>query len=158
MSTWYSAQLMVGCEVPTSKVWEEVTTWACPHAAEWAAKQPGMKYCPTCGVKIGQRPMWKKLFGDDTDKLLSEEAHGTWPGYEADLGGNLELQSVVISYRAHFVAGVSLIEGVTTNELAFRPWGDNWKQLSVDLRLALEPLGLWNEASFGLYLISAVQS
>jgi hypothetical protein len=143
---------IIGCEVDPKSLWEEREERYCEHQAD-----PRKKFCPECGKPTGVRRFFVPRFSTDHDRLEEGEdlvGYGFKHPIDKGLDGGRIVCGVkstdgercfVGLHRAH--VGYDDRDGV----MAKLPPG--MVDYQEETRQALEPLGLWNPLTFGLWAV-----
>ena len=135
MSTTPMACLVVGVPLSNKDVIKEVQKRDCEHDFV----SDSAKFCSVCGAKkfVIVR---KDLIGTGWDNYL-----------HADGAGGFELtyinESEFILGTAYKVKGWCNYEKIVINDEVV-------EEVKEQLKKFMEPLGLWNESSYGIYLVS----
>ena len=127
MGVDYTAYAVIGCEVDTEKLYrfEEI---AHEHPAP-----DGAKFCPVCGAAVGQ--------------------FEAVPIYDGDGPCEAKLGKFRIVWATDY-------ERAWVGQFAESCWEDEGRvdvhgieDTKSQLRVALQPLGLWDESTFGLWAV-----
>ena len=126
MSASYYARAVIGCEV-TGKLYRQVTVPSCAHV-----NAPTMKFCGECG-----KPTAKQTIEEPVT------------GYDAD---NDKIDALGV---CHTTDKKRSFVGVV---VAARDWKDtamrvDFATVQERVRSVLEPRGLWDSTSFGLWSV-----
>lgn len=135
MGVDYYATALIGCEVPRDVFFRTVKKRGCRSELV-----EGAQFCPSCG-----KPTW------------IEEEMGPWEVLEDDHKLGLHLKGkageiVRFAFTTDEKRGFAGLYRIGAGDDAGRlPWPDRCVKEAT--REALEPLGLWDEESFGLWAV-----
>ncbi len=142
MGTSYSAKAVIGCEITGKLFYEATEAVPCAHNPTI-----GVAYCPMCGKKQYE-PTWKLVdaakWADDESLILVGDLPVVFAGYLGNKAHEL---------RA-FVGIVATSDSY--NDYATRLDGKDLAQWRDLVKQQLEPIGMWDESTFGLWAVLSV--
>lgn len=136
MGAEYEAFSIIGCRVDGEKLFTETTVKTCTHTFD-----ASFAFCPKCGKPATETEL-EALFDED----------------EGDYNGRLGGLDVVVPFSDDEIPDWAYIGPIVARGSSDGP--DDRTQLPADLaaikeqtRVALDPLGLWDESAFGLWTL-----
>ena len=146
MSFTYSAEVVVGMRLPSSRLWKESrhVPSQCHHKH---TNQIGAKFCSECGLR-----------------LTTKTVNTPWPGQSHTTTGKLfgfpivwirygESDGVILC--AAQLARVSMDEIVSIDEMIEKLTDVDVEHLKRGMIEKLEPHGLWDSSEFGTWLVNS---
>ena len=133
MGVDYYSYLVVGCSIDEDKLKIPTKVRACDCNVD---KIEDMKFCSKCGEEV-----WK----EDYDLIEGYEEDESFLGF--DLVYNTDNENCWIAIRKKEVGGYN------RNEFDMLDPSDNIEELKAELKAKLEPHGLWDKESFGIWVM-----
>lgn len=133
MGADYYSYLIVGCSVDEDKFKIPTKVRACKCDVD---KIEDMKFCPKCGEEV-----WT----EDYDLIEGYEEDESFLGL--DLVYNTDNENCWIAIRKKEIGGYHKDDCDKLDR------NDDIEQLKEELKAKLEPHGLWDEESFGIWII-----
>lgn len=134
MGVSFSCCAVLGVRVTSDQLTEERTIPGCGHA-----NQPQANFCPVCGKKAWKTERTERFPQFDRHDALVRAFNGTW-----DEESSSPMATVV---------GIG-VNCDARDGCGFRPLpAESLNVIRTSVYNALHPLGLWDEAKFGLYAV-----
>jgi hypothetical protein len=128
MSTDYKAMTIIGIKIPNEKLYVTTHIRGCKH------KETAYKHCPECG-----KPMWISQKEDSPAYVVYQDTD-KFAGLNATTGGTDE--------EDLFVGKIFEAEPHTQFNVI-----PDFDKIKAEVRLALDPLNLFDEKKFGIYTV-----
>jgi hypothetical protein len=144
MSVSYRALTIIGCEIDVSKLYVTTELYDEEHSCDALqvmfdrGEQPG--FCPTCGEEL--RSSERDCLAPEFEESEDEPTLGGLPVVSSS-DGDCFLAAYVQENGEDGSGGVSFDAGATLDSF----------HMADRLRAILEPLGMWDVGSFGVYTI-----
>lgn len=127
----FQAQAVIGCLVPSELLYRLTPERACVHPLP-----EGAGFCPVCG-KPAYKPVQEPIYNADTNMLNG-------------------LHVVSDTDKQHFIIGPLVAKAWADEIPGYEPLEGRMGRLEQQTRVVLEPLGLWDANTFGLYAVPYV--
>ncbi len=133
MGTTYVATAVIGVTVDLARLEARfaVTNPSCPHS-----ERVGQRFCPVCGTKVGDRTDFSAY--DALQGIVSSLPQG--------------FVATEHSYTSEVAVGYGVAADSYGKSVVSRALPDI-AATAATLKAVLEPLGLWDEARFGLHAV-----
>lgn len=145
-----TAYACIGVKVPVSKLWTRTTKVGCDCPGD---RTEAMKFCPTCGTLCNRQTVSLTPAVPSLERTRRESDYcwsvaGLETVIEDDQWSGSAIIAATVSKRRTSNCSVIAAINIATVDLP---------AMRERMREALTPLGLWDEAAFGLYAVCRVE-